>query len=197
MVQPPLNQEQSNFSDRKTYSERTIIYIYCSEKWTSYVPKIFSQQFFPNLQVECKEIYLLSCKVSIDTNLHMFQYKILNKILYLNKQLFIFNKKGTKLCSHCRWQDETTNHIFVECTFAKKLRSDLRHYCQCSFDLPILNSQSATFGFFEIDPDLVILLNHTLLLYKCYIYSSRGSWNIFKKLLIWKKKYRQEMKKNN
>ena len=105
----------------------------------------------------------------------MFQYKILNNILYLNKQLFIFNKKDTKLCSYCKLQDETINHIFVECKFAIKLWSDLRHYCQNSFVIPILNPQSAIFGFFETGPDLVILLNHILLLYKYYIYSSRDS----------------------
>ena len=38
-----------------------------------------------------------------------------------------------------------------------------------------LNPQSATFRFFQIDPDLVMLLNHILLLYKYYIYSSRDS----------------------
>ena len=105
----------------------------------------------------------------------MFQYKILNNILYLNTQLFIFDKKDTKLCSYCILQDETTNHIFAECKFAIKLWSDLKDYCQYSFDLPILNPQSATFGFFKIDPDLVILLNHLLLLYKYCIYSSRDS----------------------
>ena len=95
-------------------------------------------------------------------------------MFYLNKQL-IFNKKDTKPCSYCRLKNQTTNHNFVECKFAINLWSDLRHYCQCSFDIPILNPQSATFGFFEIDPDLVILLNHILLLYKYYIYSSRDS----------------------
>ena len=51
----------------------------------------------------------------------------------------------------------------------------MRHYCQCSFDLPILNLQSATFGFFEINSDLVKLLKHILILYKYYIYSSTDS----------------------
>ena len=115
----------------------------------------------------------LTTEVSIDANLRIFQYKILNNILYLNKQLFIFNKKYTKLCSYCRLQDGTTNPICVECNFAIKLWSDLKDYCQCSFDLPILNPQSATFGFFEINPDLLILLNH-ILLYKYCIYSSRN-----------------------
>ena len=134
---------------------------------------LMSQKYFcnifHNLKVEWKEIYLLTHKVSIDTNLCMFQYKILKNIVYLNKQLFIYDKKISKLCSYCRLQDETTNHIFVECKFAIKFWSHLRHYCRCSFDLPILNPQSATFGFFEVDPDLVILLNHLLLLCKYYI----------------------------
>ena len=107
-------------------------------------------------------------------------------------------------------QHETTNHIFVECKFAIKLWSDLRHYCQCSFDFfflpisfdfPILSKQSATFGFFEIDPNLVILLKHLLLLYKYYIYLSRDSSKLsfvallknIKKVFYLEKKNRQEM----
>ena len=96
----------------------------------------------------------------------MFQYKILNIILYHNKELFIFNKNDIKLCSSCRLRDKITNHIFADCKFGIKLWSDLRQYCKYRFDLPILNSQSVTLGFFEIDPDSVTLLNHILLLYK-------------------------------
>ena len=78
----------------------------------------------------------------------------------------------------------------------------MRHYCQRSFVIPILNPQSATFGFFEIDPDLVILLNNILLLYKYYIYWSRDSSKLsfaallksVKKVFVLEKKIRQEMK---
>ena len=54
-------------------------------------PKNIFPIFSPNLQVEWKKIYLLPRKVSIDTNLRMFQYKILNNILYLkaNKSVYI------------------------------------------------------------------------------------------------------------
>ena len=77
--------------------------------------------YFPNLQVEWKKIYLLQRKISIDTNLHMFHSKILNNIVYLNKHLFIFNKKDTKLCSYSRLKVETINHSFLECEIAIKL----------------------------------------------------------------------------
>ena len=99
-------------------------------------------------------------------------------------------------------QDETTNHIFLECKFAIKLWSDLWDCCQCIFDLPNLDPQSATLGFFEIDPDLITPLNHILLLYKHYIYSSRDSSKLsfadilknIKQFFDLEKKYRQEMK---
>ena len=78
----------------------------------------------------------------------------------------------------------------------------MEEFERCSFDLPILNTHNATFGFFEIDPDLIILLNHILLLYKYYIYSSRDSSKLsfaallkkIKKVFNLGKTYRQEMK---
>ena len=78
-------------------------------------------RLFPNLQCDWKDIYLLPHKVTIDTKLHIFQYKLLKNILYLNKHLFIFRKKDTKYCSFCKLQDETINHLFVECNYSKNL----------------------------------------------------------------------------
>ena len=48
-------------------------------------------------------------------------------------------------------------------------------HCQPSFSLPLLCPQSATFGFFDIDPHSTLLWNHILLLYRYYIYYSRDS----------------------
>ena len=88
------------------------------------------------------------------------------------------NKKNEQTsfhCSFCKLQDETINHLFVECNYSKNLWRDLKTYCQPSFSLPLLCPQSATFGFFDIDPHSSLLLNHILLLYKYYIYYSRDS----------------------
>ena len=75
----------------KNYVKRTIVSIYCSERWNSCVPKIFFQHF-PQFTGWMEKRFVLSCTVSIDANLGTFRYKILT-ILYINKQLFIFNKK--------------------------------------------------------------------------------------------------------
>ena len=87
----------------------------------------------------------------------------------------MFRKKDTKHCSFCKLQDETINHLFVECNYSKNLWRDLKTYCQPSYSLPLLCPQSATLGFFDIDPHSFLLLNHVLLLYKYYIYYSRDS----------------------
>ena len=132
-------------------------------------------RLFPDLQSDWKGIYLLPRKVTIDTKLPIFQYKLLNNILYLNKYLFMFRKKDTNHCSFCKLQDGTINHLFVECNYSKNFWRDLKTYCQPSFSLPLLCPQSATFGFFDIDPHSSLLLNHILLLNKYYIYYPRDS----------------------
>ena len=55
-----------------------------------------SESYFEKLlettNLNWKEIYILPRKNSIDTNLCMFQYKILNHILFLSKLLLKFKK---------------------------------------------------------------------------------------------------------
>ena len=87
----------------------------------------------------------------------------------------MIRKKDTKHCSFCKLQDKTINHPFVECNYSKNLWRDLKTYCQPSFSLPLLCPQSATFGFFDIDPHSSLLLNHILLSYRYYIYYLRDS----------------------
>ena len=52
-------------------------------------PKSFEKPF-PNKEIEWKCIYLMPPRVTIDTNLRIFQYKILNNVLYLNEKPFKF-----------------------------------------------------------------------------------------------------------
>ena len=52
--------------------------------------QIYFEKRFPNKGIKWKCIYLMPCRVTIDTNLRIFQYKILNNVLYLNEKLFKF-----------------------------------------------------------------------------------------------------------
>ena len=60
-------------------------------------------------------------RVTIDTNLRIFQYKILNNMLYLNEKLFKFEIIVSPLCSFCNFEDETPIHLFYSCNQTNSL----------------------------------------------------------------------------
>ena len=59
--------------------------------------KPVSQAYFENLfreqELNWKDIYVLPRKVSLDCNVRSFQYKVLNNVLYLNKNFLFFEKR--------------------------------------------------------------------------------------------------------
>ena len=60
-----------------------------------------------DLKFDWKLIHLLPRMVTIDTKLRIFQCKILNNILFVNKMLFKFRKVESPLCFFCKAEDET------------------------------------------------------------------------------------------
>ena len=89
----------------------------------SFIPQRLRRHFQKSLRLvkNCgKKIYMLSSKCAIDTRTRVFQYKILNNILYLNKHLFKMKVVESPLCSLRQKENETFEHLFVDCTFSKK-----------------------------------------------------------------------------
>ena len=76
---------------------------------------------------------MLPSKCAIDTGTRVFQYKILNNISYLNKHLYKTKVIETPLCSLCQKQNETFEHLFVDCTFSKKNYGQLNTYSMKSY----------------------------------------------------------------
>ena len=108
--------------------------------------KSTSQSYYEKLlettNLNLKEIYILSRKVSIDTNLRMFQCKILNNIFFLNKLLFKFKKVPLPLCSLCNSVDETPLHIFYTCNITKLLWNEPKDFVSQYLYIPEINPQS-------------------------------------------------------
>ena len=52
-------------------------------------------------------------RVTIDTNLRIFQHKILNSVLYLNEKLFKFKIVSSPLCSFCNSGNENPVNPFL------------------------------------------------------------------------------------
>ena len=115
-------------------------------------------------------------KVTANSHLHCFSYKIINNVLCLKKKLFYFRKAQSPLCSFCHTNAETTFHVFHKCSVAKVFWNQLLFFFffETDFEFPDLTPQTALFGFIiESDNNLNILQNHILLIFKLYIYQSR------------------------
>ena len=63
--------------------------------------------------VNWQTVYTLPRFCTIDSHTRIFQYKILNNILYLNNRLFKMNIVNSELCSFCEAEPETIVHFCV------------------------------------------------------------------------------------
>ena len=73
--------------------------------------QIYFEKAFPNKEIEWICIYLMPRRVTVDTNLRIIQYKILNKVLYSNEKLFKFKIFCSPLF-FCNLENETPIHLF-------------------------------------------------------------------------------------
>ena len=123
-----------------------------------------------------KEIYTLPRKITHDLYSRIFQYKILNKILHLNKHLHQFKIVSTPLCSLCSSVNETVFHLFGECLLTIKLWKIVQKWSTTvGLVLSDLNKDSLL-GFLTTEGTL-ILENHVLLIFKMFLYRNKQNPN--------------------
>ena len=130
---------------------------------------------FPDIANNWMNIYTLPRMVTKNAYDRVFQYKLINNTLYLNKKLFQFGLEDSPSCSFCENEDEDPMHLFSVCHHTISLWSSLQTVLAPNIMLPNLNSKFALLGFYEASPNDFTLLNHILLLFKIYIYQRRPS----------------------
>ena len=64
--------------------------------------RIYFEKKFPLYNFEGNEICKLPRKANINAYLRSFRYKILSKVLYLNKKLNTFGLSNTQLCFNAK-----------------------------------------------------------------------------------------------
>ena len=102
----------NNFSSKEIYSIPI-------ESSNSKPSKLHYKNVSQNSNLEWNTIYMLPLIVTKDSRLRLFQYKLLNNVLYLNKMLLRFGKIDSSLCFFCKMTDETPVHLFYNCTKTK------------------------------------------------------------------------------
>ena len=134
--------------------------------------KYFERVFEQNLEWE--KLYLLPRVVTKDSYIHIFQFKILHNVLFLNSRLFKLNYSDSPLCSLCGNYNETVIHIFSECDVTRALWSDVVNSID-GLNLGPLSPQSAVLGFLNNDDDdNQFISNFILLIFKYCVYKNRN-----------------------
>ena len=89
----------------------------------------FTSKFGRN-DIQWSQIYLILRSTSTDMKTRIFQFKILNNILYLNARLYKMGIVSSSKCSPCSERKETTNHLFFECRVSANLWSAIQNHVQ-------------------------------------------------------------------
>ena len=91
--------------------------------------------------------------VTKDSRLRIFQCKLLNNVLYLNKILAMFGKIDLPVCFFCKMVDETPLHLFYNCT-KTTLPDQLKDFIPNKIlSISSLMPQSAILGHIDLSND--------------------------------------------
>ena len=116
-----------------------------------------------------KNIYKLPFLVTIDSKSRAFQFKISHNIYYTNKKLNLVKIKDSSACSFCKSEEESLQHLFIECKYVKPIWNDLQIFMNESF-----RDDEKLFGKYEhIDDNAYDLDSHITIITKQSIHDSR------------------------
>ena len=128
------------------------------------------------LHIEWNLVHTLSRKITIDTSTRIFQYEILNNILYLNNRPYNMTIAESLLCSLCGNDTETILHFFCHCSITQlNLRKQMQNWLKKILDIPELTSKIAILGKYLCQSATNILINHIILMFKKFLYTHQKS----------------------
>lgn len=135
---------------------------------------------------ECKTIYSMPFKVTLDSKLRWLQYRITHKILPTNSWLCKIKVLESNLCNLCNQEEETLDHLFTTCMVTNGLWEEIQ--VNLSF-IPHLNSFNKMYGVYDDNSEYLNLVNQILLIARRYIYRCRCdgstlSFNAFKNMVV-------------
>ena len=116
-----------------------------------------------------REIYSLPFRVTKEIKLAIFQYKVIQNILYTNNVLFKMKKTSSSFCPFCNNVDQTILHLFVDCPLALSFWSEFTHwyFLLCNKKLS-LSKLEIMYGVLQ---PTCLTLNHLILMGKYFLYT--------------------------
>ena len=127
-----------------------------------------------NYQLDWKEIYCIPFRVTVDSRSREFQFKVLHRYLATNKFLHKIGLLPSFLCTFCKRESESIEHLLIECDHSNKFWQDLINWFNMiDIKVEALSEIDKIFGVWKRQADFH-LLNHFLILAKQHIYSCRN-----------------------
>ena len=129
------------------------------DKWNS----LFN---IPN--IDWGKIFLVPVRSCLSTRIRYFQFKIIHRILGVNKYLKLLNISQSDLCSFCYSSVESIEHLFWDCPIIRRFIADVQHFIL--EDKVTLNKINFIFGFYG---NVGVQINFVILYAKYYIFSNK------------------------
>ena len=127
---------------------------------------------FINDTLDWKEIYGLPHRVTSDTKLREFQFKLLNRYLVTNVFLNKIGVLPSPACSLCGKENESLEHILISCNYAREFWAEVIKWLRnLKVNINNLNNREILFGMSNCEDE--IFVNHVLMIAKQYLYSCR------------------------
>ena len=128
---------------------------------------------FDDQNLDWKQIYLTPHKVTLDIKTRMFQFKILNRIIYTNQLLNKMRLTDTSLCTFCGECEESLEHLFLHCKVTKDFWTHTINWLNKSnITISRLSDSKILLGITKESPHWT-LLNHILIAGKQVIHTNR------------------------
>ena len=133
----------------------------------------FSTLFQNSDDLNWEVIYQIPHVVTLDTKTRVFQYKLLNRIIYTNKSLYKMKIIDSPLCTFCKMSDESLEHLFCRCDLIVAYWTSVVLWLKpLHIAIDSLNDCDIIFGLTEKRPHW-LLLNHIIIAGKLVFYNSR------------------------
>ncbi len=133
-------------------------------KWETSLGRIFEGS-------DWHKIFTLPKHTTLDSQIRIFQYKIIHRILSTNSLLHKYQLRDNPFYDHCKNVTETVEHTFHLCPLKLKLWYDLAEWLSPDIDLyPFINSENILLGIHEENSPLE---NIIIVAIKRYIYINK------------------------
>ena len=137
--------------------------------------KLKYESLFNDQNLDWKEIYLIPHKITLDIRTRIFQYKLLNRVLYTNNLLYKMKLSETPLCTFCGLYEESPEHLFFYCHFSTSFWMQTVNWLK-NIDLKTdkLDVKDVILGFTKMKAHWT-LFNHIIIVGKQTIYFNRST----------------------